>query len=78
MRNNVHEKQIGLSRRRVNASVIMSLGMLFIAGLAILFDPAWLSIPFGAFGFLTLIVRELIRIIRKPVQLQPEKGPPFA
>ena len=40
MRNNVFEKQIGLSRRRVNASVIMSLGMLIIAGLAIVFDPA--------------------------------------
>ena len=76
MRNNVFEKQIGLSRRRVNASVIMSLGMLIIAGLAIVFDPAWLSIPFGALGILTLTTRELIRIVRKLVQRQSEKTPP--
>lgn len=40
MCNNVHEK-IGLARRRINASVITSLGMPFIAGLAILLNPAW-------------------------------------
>ena len=75
MRNNVYDQQIGLSRRRVNASVIMSLGMLSIAGLAIVYDPAWLSIPLGALGILTLMIRELIRVVRKLVQRQSEKTP---
>lgn len=53
---------IGLARRRINASTIVSLSMLAIAALAIVLDPAWLSIPLGLAGTLNLLIREFIKI----------------
>ncbi|MXW14188.1 MAG: DUF2335 domain-containing protein [Rhodothermaceae bacterium] len=38
-------------------STLVSLSIIAVAGLAILYDPAWLSIPLGAVGVLSLLLR---------------------
>jgi len=50
----------GFVKRRLTASTIVSLGLIGASVTAIILDPAWLSIPLGIGGILTLIFRELL------------------
>ncbi len=56
---------IKLNGRRITTSTIVSLSLVATAGLALLLDPAWLSIPLGTGGILTLILRDLYRVTKK-------------
>ncbi len=42
-------------------STVVSLSMMALAVFAILYDPAWLSIPLGTAGILSLLLREWFR-----------------
>ncbi len=52
------QEEAGIIRRRITNSTMVSFYMITAAIVAILFDPAWLSIPLGLAGVLTLLVRE--------------------
>ncbi len=52
-------------------STLVSLSMIAVAGLAILYDPAWLSIPLGSIGFLSLLLREWFRRTKGQKQNTP-------
>lgn len=58
------EGEMDITRRRMTASTMVSLCMIAAAVVAILFDPAWLSIPLGTVGILTFSLRELFRRIK--------------
>lgn len=58
------EGNIGLAKRRINASVMVSGGMLLVAGLCVIYEPAWLALPLSGTGILTLLARELFRKVR--------------
>lgn len=48
------------SKRRLTASTIVSLSFIGASVVAIILDPAWLSIPLGIGGIATLLFRELL------------------
>ncbi len=54
------EKETTITRHRLMASTIVSLSMIATAVAAILFGPAWLSIPLGFGGVLALTLRDLL------------------
>ena len=54
------EKETAIARHRLMASTIVSLSLIATAVAAILFGPAWLSIPLGFGGLLALALRDLL------------------
>ena len=58
------DKQHLRSVLKTVTSALVSLGMVAVAALAILVDPAWLSIPLGGIGILGLLLREWLRRTR--------------
>ncbi len=58
------QEEAGIIRRRITTSTMVSFYMITAAIVAILFDPAWLSIPLGLAGVLTLLVREWFKRIK--------------
>jgi len=46
------------AKRRLTASTVVSLSFIGASVVAIIFDPAWLSIPLGLGGIATLVLRE--------------------
>ncbi len=56
----VHERETAITRHRLIASIIVSLFMISTAVAALVFGPAWLSIPFGFGGILALALRDLL------------------
>ena len=54
------EKETAITRHRLMASTIVSLSMIATAVMTIVFGPAWLSIPLGFGGVLTLALRDLL------------------
>ena len=57
---NALEKKTAIARHRLMASTVVSLSMIATAVAAILFGPAWLSVPLGFGGVLTLVLRDLL------------------
>lgn len=54
-----------LHRQRISSATIVSLGIITIGGLAIVLDPAWLSLPLSGIGILTLSLRQLFKWMRR-------------
>ena len=64
LKGHVMNLESGLQRRRVNAATMVSLALVGAGILAIIYDPAWLSIPLVTSGILTLTYRELVKVVR--------------
>ena len=62
------DKQHTRSVLKTVTSALVSLSVIAVAGLAVLFDPAWLSIPLGGIGILGLLLREWFRRTRDQKQ----------
>ena len=68
----LHEK--ALDKKHIRSvlntvtSALVSLSVIAVAGLAVLSDPAWLSIPLGGIGILGLPLREWFRRTRDQKQ----------
>lgn len=58
------DKHHARSTQKTVTSALVSLGMVAVAALAVLLDPAWLSIPLGGIGILGLFLREWFRRTR--------------
>ncbi len=54
------ESKTVITKHRLMTSTVVSLSMIATAVAAILFGPAWLSVPLGFGGVLTLVLRDLL------------------
>ncbi len=64
LRGKALDKQHTRSILKTVTSALISLSAMAVAALAVLYDPAWLSIPLGGIGILGLLLREWFRRTR--------------
>ncbi len=61
----IRKMRIGLERRRINAAVSVSFGMMNLAGIGIFPGISWtIVVPLGLSGMITFLLREFSKVLK--------------